>query len=267
MDELHVIAGLPRAGSTLLCNLLNQNPDLHASSTSALAATVNAAANLWSRSAEIKSDLAHDREATEERLVRALRGLVEGWYADRSEPVIFDKGRGWLQLVDRFRLLSPRGVVFACVRDPRDVFASIQRHHLRYPVLDEAPGATLATRAHKLFSADGVVGGPLVHLEDHLSRGTSEVVPVVFERLVKDPERELRKVYAEAKLDWWSGHDFESVQNQATDLDALYLHKWPHDGSGKVQPPASRWQDQLPAVFGQQILQRCPTLAQRFGYG
>ena len=34
MKNLHLIAGLPRSGSTLLCNLLNMNSKFHATPTS-----------------------------------------------------------------------------------------------------------------------------------------------------------------------------------------------------------------------------------------
>jgi sulfotransferase len=36
MKKLHLIAGLPRSGSTLLCNILNMNPNFYATPTSPL---------------------------------------------------------------------------------------------------------------------------------------------------------------------------------------------------------------------------------------
>ena len=34
MNKFNLIAGMPRSGSTLLCNLLNMNPEVHATATS-----------------------------------------------------------------------------------------------------------------------------------------------------------------------------------------------------------------------------------------
>ena len=34
MKNFHMIAGLPRAGSTLLCQILNSNPNFHVTPTS-----------------------------------------------------------------------------------------------------------------------------------------------------------------------------------------------------------------------------------------
>ena len=61
--KINVICGLPRSGSTLLCNILNQNPDFHASSTSPLAQTLGALSQFLSTSPEVKSDLYNDRKS------------------------------------------------------------------------------------------------------------------------------------------------------------------------------------------------------------
>lgn len=266
MEAFHVVTGVPRSGSTLLCNLLNQNPDIHASSTSPLAPTLGGVANYWTSAPEIKSELAHDAEEAEARMLAALRGMVSGWYSQRSENVVFDKGRGWIALADRLGALYPDARMLCCVRDPRDVFASVQRQHLRFPVLDEHAQTPIVEKAGAMFAPAGIIGGPLTHIEDQISRRSLAVVPVIFERLVADPERELRKVYAECLLDWWSGHDFENVANVATDLDALYLGKFPHDASGKVEPPAHRWDDVVPPELATQIVGRYPIFCRFFGY-
>ena len=94
--RFHTIGGLPRSGSTLLCNLLNQNPGFYASSTSVLPQTLTAMKNGWSNSPEIKSDLADSREEIETRLSNCMRAVVHTWYADKLENgVAFDKSRAW----------------------------------------------------------------------------------------------------------------------------------------------------------------------------
>ena len=93
--KFNVIGGLPRSGSTLLCNILNQNPKFHASSTSMITPVLNTMSNMLSKSTEIKGELQKDRKKTEERMRQLLRGVVEGWYKDYD--VVFDKCRGWRQ--------------------------------------------------------------------------------------------------------------------------------------------------------------------------
>ncbi len=47
MKTIHFVAGLPRSGSTLLCNILNQNPKFHATATSGILDIVLAIRNQW----------------------------------------------------------------------------------------------------------------------------------------------------------------------------------------------------------------------------
>lgn len=44
---IHLMAGLPRSGSTLMCNILNQNPRFHATSTSGILDIVLTIRNQW----------------------------------------------------------------------------------------------------------------------------------------------------------------------------------------------------------------------------
>ena len=266
MKQFHAVAGLMRSGSTLLCNVLNQNPDFHASDTSRLSEDVSALSAAWSSSPEVKSALINSREGTEARMLSALRGLIDGWYSGRDEGVVFDKGRGWIVHLDRLASLYPETRVLCCVRDLRDVIASVTRRQREFPVLDGQQSMTLIERVADLMTPQGMVGGPLRHIEDRLLRESDNLYMVVFEKFVQDPERELRKIYGELKIDWWSGHDFDDVVDCSTDVDGLYLNKFPHGGSGKVRPPDRRWQDDVPEAVAQQVMSLHPAYNQRFGY-
>lgn len=268
--SFHAIGGLPRSGSTLLCNILCQNPRFHASSTSNLAQLLSAARTSVSVQPETKSDLAADRAQTEARIERVFRAIVDAWYAHVDLPAVavFDKGRLWGHMHRLFHAVEPEGKLICCVRDPRAVFASLERQERRFPYLvnETAPAAhTLAARATAVFGPDGMVGGPLAGLEDLLMDKPDYVLLFQYEYLAEQPEEALRKLYAALEEDWFE-HDFESVQNMATDLDPLYLNKFPHDGSGKVAPPAYDWSEYVPDEVAQMIMQQAPRLTRRFRY-
>ena len=55
--KLHVITGLPRAGSTLMQNVLAQNPKFKVTSTSELPSIISEISKIWSNSLEIKNYL------------------------------------------------------------------------------------------------------------------------------------------------------------------------------------------------------------------
>lgn len=265
--KIHAVCGLPRSGSTLLCNLLNQNPAFHASSTSGLAQTVGAMMQVWSGQAETKSDLAHDRDGTEARMQRVVQAVMEAWYGGVDAEVVFDKGRGWVTLQAQMLAIMPEMRLICVVRDPREVLASVERHHAAFPVLsDVPPGDTMLARADRLFSPQGLIGGPLTHMEDLHRRDTPNVVVVKYEALVARPEREMAKLYADLGLEAF-GHDFDAVEDTATDLDALYLNKFPHQGAGgTVAPRPVTWPTTVPGEIATLIANRYNTFFRAFGY-
>src|SRR3989344_3597345 len=91
---IHFISGLPRSGSTLLCNILAQNPRLHTTATSGIMDIMFMVRNNWDTLVEFR---AHPDEEAKERV---LKGILESYYATADKPVIFDKSRGWVSLLE-----------------------------------------------------------------------------------------------------------------------------------------------------------------------
>lgn len=262
--HFHTICGTPRSGSTLLCNILNQNPRFYASSTSCVAQSVRALSSLWSECPEVKSALISDRQATEIRLVRAARAMVEAWYADRSTSVIFDKGRLWNNQPMVLSQLFPYAHMFVCVRDPRDIFASIEKQHANNPMLDDASSPvdlTMRGRASGMFQPDGMIGRAIVGVEDLMRRQLEFVHFIQFETLVNNPQLVLDGIYSVIGEERFS-HDLANVENTSEDVDGIYLNKFPHDGSGEVKAPVGSWRDHVSGDVADEIMKRFPMFSQ-----
>lgn len=265
MKAFHVICGLPRSGSTLLCNILNQNSKINASSTSPLPQTVATLSHIWSTSPEVKGSLAEDGD---KRLVRSAKALIEAWYKDRR-GIVFDKSRGWGHNALLLKQLYPDAAMIIMVRDPRSVFASIEKQHRVSPILDDAAGPLqkeIYTRADQMFSADGMIGAPVRGVMDVLHRNIDNAVVVQYETFVQNPQMVMEKIYTAIGEKLFE-HDFEDVKSTATDLDALYLNKFPHDGSGKVEPSdPNEWKEYVPSEIAGLIMQAYPNYNKVFGY-
>jgi sulfotransferase len=81
------LAGMPRSGSTLLSSLLNQHPDVYASTNSAALELVVS----WEQQlSEIEQFRANPNPVV---LSNVMRSAFEGFYAHRGERVIVDKSR------------------------------------------------------------------------------------------------------------------------------------------------------------------------------
>lgn len=267
--QLNVITGLPRAGSTLMCNILNQNPKFWATSTSVLPTLCAQIVSNWSNSVEVRNMLEKEREKTEDKMYRSLRAFIEEWSKKEGKEIIFDKSRGWAFHSLLLKKLYPDSKIIVMVRDLRNVFASVEKQHRKTPLLEEAntaTGKTLFARADSMFSQNGLIGTPLAGIEDLIRRNPNGVIFVQFESLAQDPESVMKTLYKEMEMDYFE-HDFENVKNTANDPDGHYLHKYPHKGEGKVTPlNKEEWKSYVSEDIAGLIMNRFQDYNKFFGY-
>lgn len=142
MKKLHTIAGLPRAGSTLLCQILNSNPRFHVTPTSALLDTLKTLRGQFSTNMTYR---AQNRLAIYENFKQGMKGFVEGFFYDCE--VAFDKNRAWpanLKLIDTVMENEDTKVIY-CFRDPVEIVCSIEAQYQKTFLLENmdesaAPG-------------------------------------------------------------------------------------------------------------------------------
>lgn len=278
MTTFHVLASVPRSGSTLLANILNQNPRFCVSDTSPLGAALGSCQTALVQRPEYLSLTGSDATRARDAVTQTLRGLTDGWIraVGREGSIYVDKDRSavWLYAADMYREVFPETKILCLVRDPREVIGSALRNYKRQSLVLEAnqPAArSLAAQVGQFISPQHVIGSTLRGIEDLLVRGrllnpeADNVYLVQYEELVRDPAAVLGKIY-EALGEEPFAHDFENVTNVSTDMDFLYRNLWPHEGSGKVMPRRPTWPEYLPRGLAQQVVQSFPLYCETFGY-
>ena len=267
--KMNVVTGLPRSGSTLMCNILNQNPRFHATSTSVLPFMVNSIISVWSNSPEVKNLLNTKKEETEDRMQRSLSSFVENWHRRENKEVIFDKSRGWNSNEAALHELFPESKMIVMVRDLRNVFASIEKQNRKNPLVSEGIEPTdkaIFNRADVMFGPQGLVGGPLVGIEDLIRRKPDGVIYVTYEYFAKNPAMVMERIYSELNEEGFR-HDFDNVENTANDPDGFYLNKYPHKGEGKVEPcDQEEWKKYVSDDIANLIMEKFGFYNQFFGY-
>ena len=90
MDKtFYFMAGLPRAGSTLLSTLLNQNPRFYSGPSSpVLGAMFSVHDNFQSN--ELYTGYPKPNQVNE-----IIGSIIKHWYSDLEEEVVIDKNRAW----------------------------------------------------------------------------------------------------------------------------------------------------------------------------
>lgn len=261
---MHVLAGLPRSGSTLVCNILNQHPDVWASSTSALPNILLAMSQVMSSSPEVTADHANIPEALD-RDVAAARAVVEAWYSYRPERVVVDKSRMWSHQTVMLRSILPDAAAVVMVRDPREVLASIERQH-RATGLYQAQGEhLLGPRCRQLLDPEGMVGSAINGVENMIRSRFSNVLFVDHAALIAVPSVWMSKIETTLGID---AHDWDvdNVDNVSTDLDPLYRGKFPHSGEGAVSERSGHWSELIPEEIAKATIEMWPLYCGTFGY-
>ena len=260
---MNIIMGLPRSGSTLLCNILAQNPAFRVEHTNPLPSLIRGMINIWSNSPDIKGGLLPERrEETEAKLLRCSRAFCDAW--NNTDKIVFNKSRGWALNLLALKEIYPDAKIIVLVRDLREIFASFEKQHRKNPLLEDYPVREITQRAVNMFSDEGMIGGPLKGVEDILNR-KQEVHWVKYEDFVRHPMESMERMYC--YLDQPSfDHDFEEVVNTATDPDHLYLHKFPHNGEGPVKPRPPGWPKIMSRNLASSIMNGFPWFNEKFGY-
>jgi sulfotransferase len=219
--KFHFISGLPRAGTTLLAAILNQNPRFRAGMTSPLADIMG----VVMAEASSKNDFSFD--VSDEQRVALLRGLVENFYSVESGiDVVFDTSRLWCSRMQLLDTLFPGVKVIACVRQLAWVLDSMERLVRRQPVSVSKvfrfdTNTTVYSRVEALTDPRGMVGFAYQATKDAFYGPDAQkhLMLLTYESLVRDPVAAVRAVYQFLDEPWFE-HDFDHVEYNADEFDA-----------------------------------------------
>lgn len=245
MKKHYYISGLPRSGSTLICNILAQNPKFHVSpATSGCHDVLFAIRNNWDRMIEHKAE-----GINQEQLRRVLKATMDAYHNTEKE-VVFDKGRGWISLVEMIEFIkSEPPKIIVPVRDVAEILASFEvlwrksrgATQWEFESADFFRSQTVEGRCEIWAGQSQPVGLAYNRVKDAISRGKRECLLFVeFENLTRKPRATMDMIYdfvGEEKFN----HDFDNVE-QFTKEDDLNIHRIPglHSIRPRVAPVARK---------------------------
>ena len=163
------VTGLPRAGSTLLCQILGHHPDIYSPvHSSPLCQTLIGLRHNLSDSEFLLAQMDKEFDLVYQRLINAFRGFINGWFEETEQAWVVDKNRGWLNHLEIVHLLDPNFRMLVCVRELGQIYGSIEAQHQKTLMLDfpdHLANLSKAARAKKLFAEEGVIGSCLQAME------------------------------------------------------------------------------------------------------
>jgi sulfotransferase len=241
--RLIYVTGLPRAGSTFLCQLLGHHPNISSTGhSSPLCPTLNKLRHQLSDNEFLLSQLDVDFDIVYQRLLNAFRGFINGWFAESESVWVVDKSRGWLNQLEMVHHLDPDCRMLVCVRDLGQIYGSIETQHQKTLLLDFPDHLAILSRyarADNLFGNEGVIGAPLKtieNLQDIDSGLQSRLYYVIFEHLMKEPVTVMREIYKWLNLPD-APFDPQQLKVKAHESDSYYRFKYRHKTHSKIRPP------------------------------
>ncbi len=253
------LAGLPRSGSTLLANILAQNPRMYVTPTSGIVDMLVQVRNNWDRNDAFQ---ASDRKQTEETKERVLRAMLQAYFAHTDKPVCFDKNRYWSEYLEMAAALvggRDKVKVIVTVRDMRDVLASFEQLYRKASALGqiqqeanlELKFKTALGRVETFIDDGQTVGRAYNAIRDAVTRGWADCMHFVeYDALTKKPKETLEGIYKFLGEEGCE-HDFDNVEQVTFEDDFVYGFKDLHQIRAQVKPQEPQW----PKVFDDAVFQ------------
>lgn len=244
MEKIFYQSSMPRAGSTLLQNILAQNPDIYATPTSGVLELIFAARANYTESSEFK---AQDADLMRTGFLNFCREGMNGFYnAITDKKYVVDKSRGWGIHYDFLNLVHPDPKIIVMVRDLRDVFASMEKNFRKNPEKAKAimnwgnmQGTSVPKRID-IWAQGPPVGLALERLSEIFRMGLdSKMLFVRFEDLCLYPDTELTRIYQYLGIPSFK-HDFDNIQQVTKEDDEVYGVFGDHEIRTVLEPVPSK---------------------------
>jgi sulfotransferase len=244
MKKIFFQSSLPRSGSTLLQNIIGQNPNFYVTPTSGVLELAYAVRANFTNSQEFK---AQDSETMEKGYKKYLSNGFTGFYdAITDKPYVIDKSRGWGIHYDFLNYFYPNPKIIVMVRDLRDIFCSMEKNfrknqHKSSPIVNhsEMTGTTTPKRID-VWANSQPVGMAIERLSEIFRQGLDKhMLFVKFEDLCLYPETEITRIYEYLEVEHFE-HDFDNIQQITNEDDQVYGIYGDHKIKQRLELPVSQ---------------------------
>lgn len=249
MKKIFFQSSLPRAGSTLLQNVIGQNPDFYVTPTSGVLELLYASRGNFTSSPEFK---AQDQKEMETAFKSYCKGGLEGFFNGITDkPYVMDKSRGWGIHYNFLNSFYPNPKIICMVRDLRGVYASMEKNFRKNQHLDsgivnhsQMKGTTTEKRVD-IWATTQPVGLAIERLYQIIREGIDKnVLFIKFEDFCQSPEQEMNKIYDYLQLPHYK-HDFKNVEQLTQEDDSVYGIYGDHKIKKEVKPVKDDWEQVL----------------------
>jgi len=270
MEQIFFQSSLPRAGSTLLQNILGQNPDFYVTPTSGVLELLFAARGNYTNDVGFR---AQDPDLMKKGWLNFCRQGIEGFFNGiTNKKYVVDKSRGWGICYDFVNSFYPNPKIVCMVRDLRCIYSSMEKNFRKHPEKDsgianwkEMKGTTTAKRVD-LWAQSPPIGIALERLQQMMTEGIDKnILFIRFEDLTSNPQTELDKIYDFFGVERYQ-HDFKNVEQLTQEDDTIHGIFGDHTIRKEVKPIPPTYNHYLGEELSQNIINSYPWFYKYFNY-
>ena len=227
VEKIFFQSSMPRSGSTLLQNILGQNPDFYVTPTSGLLELWFGARANFTNSPEFK---AQDSELMSKGFKQFCHDGMFGYFnAITDKKYVMDKSRGhgvYRGFIDTF---YPNPKVICMVRNLKDVVCSYEKIYRKNmqkhdPIRDDlqARGTTIHKRVDEWVHPTNTIGRAVERIFEIIRLGyDNKILFVKMEDLNLYPDTEMTRIYEYLEIPHYK-HDFDNIQQITSEDDEIY---------------------------------------------
>lgn len=260
--KYYFFAGLPRSGSTVLSSILNQNPKFYSGPSSPVLSSIHSI-----NYSLLNEELYHAYPKEECKLM--ISSLIDNYYSDRKEKIIFDKNRGWPANIEYIKNFITEDIKIICtMRDADEILASFINMIKRNPYQEGQPKINFVdeqlvknnipindtNRCDFIASANGVLGLSSQAISKAIKEGHGDKIHFVeYHNLVDDPLNTMKEIYDFLGENYYD-HIFDNLENKDKEKDLeVYGLADMHD----IRPVLKDTSDDPKNVLPESILEKC----------
>jgi len=239
-QQLFFNASLPRAGSTLLQNIIGHHPSFYVSPTSALIDLMLGTRIGYNDAPETAYT---DTDTWKRGFLNYCRFGFYGFMQSITNKQYFlDKSRMWGAYYDLISLIEPNPKIILMVRDLRSIYSSMEKKFRQNPDIDpkimnniDMTGITTDQRVD-IWANTHPVGYTVIKLNQSILEGTAKNFLLLrYEDFCQYPNEHMKKIYDFLKVPYFQ-HDWNNIRQITSENDAAHGIFGDHKIRRKLEP-------------------------------
>jgi sulfotransferase len=263
-------ASFPRSGSTLLQNVLGQNPDIYPSPTSGMYTTLLETRKIFTNQILFK---AQNQKELQPAFASYFKSAINGYYAGLSDKsYAIDKFRGWLGEYNFVNSYDSNPKIVVMVRDLRSIFASFEKKYRQYPLEDfnlrdyNWPDGNCTPTRTRYLSTQPIMSLPIEGLWETIHQKYDNKIHFIkYEDMCENPNDIMEDLYKYLELPYYQ-HDFNTILQITKENDQLHGSYADHIIKNKLEIIKEDYMDILGAPACEYITKNFEWFYQYFKY-